>query len=462
MLRLSWSPDGRFIVSAHSLNNDGPTAHIIDRSTWKTGMDFVGHRKAIEVVKFNPHLFFMGNEGEGLEDEGANHGCLAIGSRDRSLSIWLTSYKRPLVVVHELFNNSILDLSWSKDGYDLMACSLDGSVAFVSLTPQELGTSLNGYRLDELFMSLYGLKRLDHKEGFKSNHLIIEDPSMLSANPSLLDGRGGASMSRATPTKVPSASNQATPPNNKTSLVDDIPTIKRQTESCTPDGRRRIKPVMLASLPTIQSSSSFSFSLNDSPFTNSKIMATPPKTTPTKKPQKDEGIEAIKSPPARPITFAPLSPPTSKPSSSKPSSSQSLSAAKALIGADKRPLEPDHTPDTQPAAKTKRAKRAKTVSHDDHVTKPRPVTKVAYQLEVPPLVPSLCLQLTTPMGGVSLEVTNDSVGVVKSGILTCKMDDACKWMCPLVSPALLIAANEHITCTCTLDNAMLLVSTATG
>ena len=201
MLRLSWSPDGRFIVSAHSLNNDGPTAHIIDRSTWKTGMDFVGHRKAIEVVKFNPHLFFMGNEGEGLEDEGANHGCLAIGSRDRSLSIWLTSYKRPLVVVHELFNNSILDLSWSKDGYDLMACSLDGSVAFVSLTPQELGTSLNGYRLDELFMSLYGLKRLDHKEGFKSNHLIIEDPSMLSANPSLLDGRGGASTSRATPTK---------------------------------------------------------------------------------------------------------------------------------------------------------------------------------------------------------------------------------------------------------------------
>ena len=50
MLRLSWSPDGQYIVSAHAMNNSGPTAQIVEREGWKTSMDFVGHRKAITVV----------------------------------------------------------------------------------------------------------------------------------------------------------------------------------------------------------------------------------------------------------------------------------------------------------------------------------------------------------------------------------------------------------------------------
>lgn len=77
VLRLSWSPDGKYIVSAHALNNEGPTAQIIERgSEWKMGFDFVGHRKAVEVVLFNPHLFVMSGNKE-------NHGCVALGSKDR-------------------------------------------------------------------------------------------------------------------------------------------------------------------------------------------------------------------------------------------------------------------------------------------------------------------------------------------------------------------------------------------
>ena len=50
MLRLGWSPDGHYIVSAHAMNNSGPTAQIIKRDGWKTSIDFVGHRKAVTVV----------------------------------------------------------------------------------------------------------------------------------------------------------------------------------------------------------------------------------------------------------------------------------------------------------------------------------------------------------------------------------------------------------------------------
>ena len=69
--------------------------------------------------------------------------CIAIGSRDRSLSVWLTSLKRPLFVIHDVFESSILDLAWSKDGMVLLACSMDGSVAAVVLNEEELGTPMS-------------------------------------------------------------------------------------------------------------------------------------------------------------------------------------------------------------------------------------------------------------------------------------------------------------------------------
>lgn len=49
-LRLSWSPDGLYLVSAHAMNGGGPTAQIIEREGWKYNKDFVGHRKAVTCV----------------------------------------------------------------------------------------------------------------------------------------------------------------------------------------------------------------------------------------------------------------------------------------------------------------------------------------------------------------------------------------------------------------------------
>ena len=38
------------------------------------------------------------------------HCLFALGSRDRSISIWLTNYSRPLTVIKDLFDNPIMDL----------------------------------------------------------------------------------------------------------------------------------------------------------------------------------------------------------------------------------------------------------------------------------------------------------------------------------------------------------------
>uniref|UniRef100_A0A1X7TL21 Protein HIRA n=1 Tax=Amphimedon queenslandica TaxID=400682 RepID=A0A1X7TL21_AMPQE len=282
VLRLSWSPDGRFIVSAHSLNNDGPSSRIIDRTTWNTEMDFVGHRKAIEVVQFNPHLFER-------EKGGDSHGCLAIGSRDRSLSVWLTSYKRPLVV-------------------------------------------------------------------------------------------------------------------------------------------RRITPVLLNTVP--QSG------LSDSPFSNSMIMATPPKTTPTKRPHPDE--ECTASP--TPISFAPLSPVNEPPAVTK----QSLPKQEAV--------------EVTGSGKGKRVKKVKITNEESLAkhSKPclqKPHPPINNYLECPSLLPSLSLQV----GGVSLEATNGSGGTT----LSCKGGDLA-WSLLLHSPVLLLGASRAVTAVCGNDRTMALVSTATG
>ena len=120
------------------MNGGGPTAQILERDGWKSEKDFVGHRKAVTCVRFNDNIF----EKELDNKKSAQFVCLAIGSRDRSMSVWLTSLKRPLFVIHDVFESSILDLAWSKDGLVLLACSMDGSVAAVVLNEKELGNVL--------------------------------------------------------------------------------------------------------------------------------------------------------------------------------------------------------------------------------------------------------------------------------------------------------------------------------
>ncbi|XP_037094219.1 LOW QUALITY PROTEIN: protein HIRA-like [Pollicipes pollicipes] len=135
VLRCGWSPDGRYIVSAHAMNNGGPTAQIVDRNDWTTNKDFVGHKKAITCVRFNGAML---QRSRGVGQKPEMYCACALGSRDRGLSVWLTCLRRPLVVLHELFDDSVMDLSWHPARRLLIACSKDGTVACISFSAEEL------------------------------------------------------------------------------------------------------------------------------------------------------------------------------------------------------------------------------------------------------------------------------------------------------------------------------------
>lgn len=233
VLRLSWSPDGQYLVSAHAMNGGGPTAQIVEREGWRQDKDFVGHRKAVTCVRFNSNILQKSYKSWCKPQQ---YCCCAIGSRDRSLSVWLTALKRPLVVIHELFNNSVLDLSWSGSGLQLMACSWDGSVAFVEFSEEELGKPLTLEEKSTLHERMYG-KFLSPTA---RQTCVVETPELLEVREKQAEMKDTAVPANQT---EPATEQPVTP---RTPLKGPI---NKQIETRTSDGKRRITPMFIPPAP---------------------------------------------------------------------------------------------------------------------------------------------------------------------------------------------------------------------
>uniref|UniRef100_A0A8C0DNN6 Protein HIRA n=1 Tax=Balaenoptera musculus TaxID=9771 RepID=A0A8C0DNN6_BALMU len=254
VLRLSWSPDGHYLVSAHAMNNSGPTAQIIEREGWKTNMDFVGHRKAVTVVKFNPKIFKKKQKNGSSAKPSCPYCCCAVGSKDRSLSVWLTCLKRPLVVIHELFDKSIMDISWTLNGLGILVCSMDGSVAFLDFSQDELGDPLSEEEKSRIHQSTYG-KSLAIMTETQLSTAVIENPEMLKyqrrQQQQQLDQKGSAARETGSATSVTGVVNGESLEDIRKNL------LKKQVETRTADGRRRITPLCIAQLDTGDFSTAF-------------------------------------------------------------------------------------------------------------------------------------------------------------------------------------------------------------
>lgn len=247
VLRLSWSPDGQYLVSAHAMNNSGPTAQIVERDGWKTNMDFVGHRKAVTVVKFNPKIFKKKQKNGSSPKPSCPYCCCAVGSKDRSLSVWLTSLKRPLVVIHDLFDKSIMDISWTLSGLGMLVCSMDGTVAYLDFSLDELGDPLSEEEKNTIHQNIYGKSLAITSTEAQLSTTVIENPEMLKYQ----QERQTQTQTRTEPGANESAAPKLNSVVNGESLEDIRKNLlKKQVETRTPDGRRRITPLCIAQLDT--------------------------------------------------------------------------------------------------------------------------------------------------------------------------------------------------------------------
>uniref|UniRef100_A0A3B4AD81 Protein HIRA n=1 Tax=Periophthalmus magnuspinnatus TaxID=409849 RepID=A0A3B4AD81_9GOBI len=248
VLRLSWSPDGQYLVSAHAMNNSGPTAQIVERDGWKTNMDFVGHRKAVTVVKFNPKIFKKKQKNGSAPKPSCPYCCCAVGSKDRSLSVWLTSLKRPLVVIHDLFDKSIMDISWTLSGLGMLVCSMDGTVAYLDFSLDELGDPLSEDEKNTIHQNIYGKSLAITNTEAQLSTTIIENPEMLKYQQERTQNQD---QTRAQPGTNHSSAPKLSSVVNGESLEDIRKNLlKKQVETRTADGRRRITPLCIAQLDT--------------------------------------------------------------------------------------------------------------------------------------------------------------------------------------------------------------------
>uniref|UniRef100_A0A915PEM6 Protein HIRA n=1 Tax=Setaria digitata TaxID=48799 RepID=A0A915PEM6_9BILA len=262
--RLDWSPDGTYLIAPCASNNSGPTAHLIRRKDWDTTLDLVGHRKAVTVVRACPRMIeYQNYKGNRLQVS-----CIAMGSRDKSLSVWLLpNVDRPLVVLYKLFKHSILDFSWND--YHLTICSMDGTVKSIVFDAKELGRLLTSSEMGDLCERMYSRRPLQYSgplinghhllSSKDSNRMFVDDlkklqnekqeskQSEVHDNNSFVSSQMKESTDRQATVRIP-ISYDAVQTSRPEKMLTGSDVSAKQTELRTKSGKRRIQPAFIASV----------------------------------------------------------------------------------------------------------------------------------------------------------------------------------------------------------------------
>ncbi|XP_071711114.1 protein HIRA-like isoform X2 [Rutidosis leptorrhynchoides] len=264
--RLGWSPCGHFITTTNGFQKPRHSAPVLERGEWAATFDFLGHNAPIIVVKFN-HSMFKDNRknfkeaknvsagwANGSSKNGKNesqpYNVIAIGSQDRTVTVWTTASARPLFVAKHFFSQSVVDLSWSPDGYSLFACSLDGTVATFHFEAKELGQRLNDVELDELKKSRYGDVRGRQTNLAESPAQLLLEAASKKVTGNVLNNNSStmkSSSNLAIASKVESLPDLGKNLDNNVSNKAVVPSVRvsspvKQREYRRPDGRKRIIP----------------------------------------------------------------------------------------------------------------------------------------------------------------------------------------------------------------------------
>ncbi|KAJ9554762.1 hypothetical protein OSB04_009376 [Centaurea solstitialis] len=269
--RLGWSPCGHFITTTHGFQKPRHSAPVLERGEWTATFDFLGHNAPIIVVKFN-HSMFRRNSTNAQEPKSASAGwangfsknggkesqpynVIAIGSQDRTITVWTTASARPLFVAKHFFSQSVVDLSWSPDGYSLFACSLDGTVATFHFEVKELGHKLTDAELEELKKSRYGDVRGRQANLAESPAQLLLEAASKKVTASITNNSSSALKSSSGLGGIASKVSESLPDlgTNNVGVLGDaanravVPSARvsspvKQREYRRPDGRKRIIP----------------------------------------------------------------------------------------------------------------------------------------------------------------------------------------------------------------------------
>ena len=277
--RCSWSPDGNHIACANAVNGPVSSVAIVNRNLWDGDINLIGHEGPVEVCAFSPRLFSQHPINDSSQ-AGNLSTVIACAGQDKTLSIWITSNPRPLIITQDLAVKAMTDLCWSPDGAHLFVTSLDGSIIAVSFKPGELGFEAP-FAENERSLAKYGARRgVGVIEGPSS--LVLEEMSRAGELRGV-EGRMGALMGDGASNHAPATNGTGSPMVNGSvsvpvtngaadhQVVDVVedqhkkaqPTVDpnaakleklKSRVTITQDGKKRIAPLLVSSSGAQESS----------------------------------------------------------------------------------------------------------------------------------------------------------------------------------------------------------------
>lgn len=291
--RCSWSPDGNHIAAANAVNGPVSSVAIINRGSWDGDIHLIGHEGPVEVCAFSPRLFSkVRPSDQPPESKGQVSNLvtvIACAGQDKSLTVWITSNPRPLVITQDLALKSLSDLAWTPDGTRLFVTGLDGTIICVSFDAGELGYEVSQEETEKT-LEKFGAGRRGAGIVEGTEGLLLEERSREDELRGA-EGRMGALMGDApasqvatlnangTPAPQPAAINNTIRPSadiktaqadgdtttegadrqNSTSLAPEDPNQAKLEKlksrvTITKDGKKRIAPLLLSSSGGHQSS----------------------------------------------------------------------------------------------------------------------------------------------------------------------------------------------------------------
>ncbi|KAK3671158.1 HIR complex subunit [Recurvomyces mirabilis] len=271
--RCSWSPEGAHIAAANATNGPVSSVAIINRGSWDSEINLIGHEGPVEVCAFSPRLFLSqpppppSVDPKSVPPQPPAVSVVACAGQDKTISVWNTSFPRPFVTTAELCAKPISDLAWSPDGETLYCTSLDGTIAALIFEKGELGypseQSDNEQRLAKYGAGrragiVEGADALRLEEGSKAGELkgvegrmgeLMGDPE--SATTGALTNGESATHINGTSTAlavINGATNESTPAPQppKDPQQDKIDKMKNRV-TFTKEGKKRIAPLLVSS-----------------------------------------------------------------------------------------------------------------------------------------------------------------------------------------------------------------------
>jgi protein HIRA/HIR1 len=174
--RLSWAPDGTFLVACNAFDA-GASVHmapLVSRGgSWASAHSLVGHSGAVVASRASGKLFAPPRGRRQKQHSGGGGGdssppprdpsevgrVVALGAQDGRVSVWLTTRPTAVAVAARFFKQSVVDLAWTPDGFSLLAVSSDGTLACFQFEEEELGEALGEEEARALQRRLFGDER---------------------------------------------------------------------------------------------------------------------------------------------------------------------------------------------------------------------------------------------------------------------------------------------------------------